>query len=82
MSTSADTALDNLARIVQVVKRDRELRRWFDGLSQKAASERRNEIMVMSAKMTAMSEDADLVASFQMLADERVFDAACEALAD
>ena len=82
MSTSVDTALDNLARIVQVVRRDRELRRWFDGLSKKAASERRIEIIVMSAKMAAKGEDGDLVASFHLLADARVFEAACEALAD
>jgi len=82
MSTSVDTALDNLTRIVQVVRRDRKLRRWFDSLSQKSALERRNAIFAMSEQMLAESEDADLVAAFHLLADARVFEAACEALAD
>ena len=56
------------------------LRRWFDGLRKKTASERRSEIILMSAKMTAKGEDADLIACFLLLADERVFDAVYFAL--
>ena len=82
MSTSVDTALDNLTRIVQVVRRDRKLRRWFDSLSQMSALERSKAIFAMSEQMVAESEDADLVAAFRLLADARVFEAACEALFD
>jgi hypothetical protein len=80
MRTPIDTTLDNLARIVQVVKRDRKLRQWFESLSQQAVPERRREIIQMSAKMTAQGEDDGLVSAFRLLADERFFEAACLAL--
>jgi len=82
MPAPIDAALDNLTRIVLVVKKDRKLRLWFDGLSKKAAPDRRHEIIVMCAKMRAEGEDAGLIAVFQLLADERVFEAARVALAE
>jgi len=82
MSTTFDAALDNLTRIVRVVGDDQKLRRWFHSLSKKSAVERRNAIYVMSEQMAAQNVDADLVASFRLLADARIFDAACLALRD
>jgi hypothetical protein len=40
----------------------------------------RNEIYSASERMRAEGKDEDLVASFRLLADTRVFDAACLAL--
>jgi len=78
--SKADSALDTLVRLIQVIGRDRALKRWFNGLSQMPAVQRRIEIFAMTEQMRARGEDADLVASFGLLADARVFDAACKAL--
>ena len=73
-------ALDNLARLVQVVRDDRQLHAWFCKMAQKSAVERRNEIYSMAERMRCEGEDADLAASVQLLADSRVFLAARVAL--
>jgi hypothetical protein len=75
-----DSALDNLSRMAQVIARDQQLRHWFSALAQRPAIERRNEIYSASERMRAEGKDEDLVASFRLLADTRVFDAACLAL--
>jgi hypothetical protein len=80
MTLDTESALDNLARMVQVIGRDQGLRQWFSALTQKSAVERRNEIFMTSERMRAEGKDTDLVASFRLLADSRVFDAARLAL--
>jgi hypothetical protein len=75
-----DSALDNLSRMAQVIGRDPQLRHWFSALAQMPAVERRNEIYSASERMRAEGKDEDLVVSFRLLADTRVFDAACLAL--
>jgi hypothetical protein len=80
MALDAESALDNLTRMVQVIGRDRELRQWFSALTEQSAVERRNEIFMTSEKMRAEGKDTELVASFRLLADSRVFDAARLAL--
>ena len=80
MTISANSALNNLTRMVQVVGRDPQLRQWFSALAQKPAADRRNEIYSTSERMRADGKDEDLVASFRLLADSRVFDAARVAL--
>jgi hypothetical protein len=80
MALNRDTALNNLARIVQVIRDERRLHEWFRALTNVSAVQRRNEIYSMVEQMKANSEDADLVASFQLLADPRLFDAARVAL--
>jgi hypothetical protein len=80
MALNTDSALNNLARMVQVIGPDKQLRRWFSALGQMPTLERRNAIYSMSEQMTADGKDEDLVASFRLLADTRVFDAARLAL--
>jgi len=80
MALNTDTALDNLTRMVQVIGRDQKLRQWFSALTQQSAVERRNEIFAASERMRAEGKDMDLVASFRLLADSKVFDAARLAL--
>lgn len=80
MAINNDIALDNLARMVQVIARDPDLRRWFSALTQQSAIKRRNEIFAASEKLRAEDKDMDLVASFRLLADPKVFEAAREAL--
>jgi hypothetical protein len=80
MTLDTDTALDNLARMVQVIGPDKQLRAWFSALGQKPALERRNAIYSMSEQMRTDGKDEDLIASFRLLADARVFEAAKQAL--
>jgi len=80
MTLNTESALDILTRMVQVIGRDRKLRQWFSALTQQSAVDRRNEIFMTSEKMRAEGKDADLAASFRLLADSRVFDAARLAL--
>ncbi len=80
MAMSPDSALDNLARIIQVIEDDPKLHDWFCQLARLAPVERRNEIYRMVHHMRSESRDADLLSSFQMLADDRVFAAARESL--
>jgi hypothetical protein len=75
MKTTPDTALDNLTRIVQVVRHDRALRQWFAALSQQPAPARRAAIFGMCEQMAARNEDPGLVTAFRLLADDNVFDA-------
>jgi hypothetical protein len=76
MALDTESALDNLARMVQVIGRDQALRQWFSALTQKSAVERRNEIFMTGERMRAEGKDTDLVAPFRLLADSKVFDAA------
>ena len=80
MNPTSDKALDNLTRIVQVIKHDRKLRQWFDSLSKQPAGERKNAISTMAQQMTAQGEDPRFITAFQLLADTSVFEAACLAL--
>jgi hypothetical protein len=81
MEINSDTVLDNLARMVQVIQNDRRLQTWFFQLAHKSAVERRNEIYSAVERMRAEGKDADLAASFHLLADARVFEAARLAVA-
>ncbi len=76
MDFNSDTALDNLARMVQVIQNDRKLQEWFYELADKSIVERRNEIYSVARRMQAEGKDTDLAASFHLLADGRVFEAA------
>ena len=80
MALNTDSALDNLARLVRVIGPDQQLRQWFSALGQKPEVERRNAIYSMSEQMRADGKDEDLVVSFRLLADARVFEAARLAL--
>ena len=80
MAITHDAVLDNLARCVQVVKEDRRLSDWFHTLAQMSAASRRAQIYLMVEEMTANHENGDLIASFQLLADPTVFQAAQAAL--
>jgi hypothetical protein len=80
MTLNTDSALDNLARMVQIIGPDQQLRKWFSALSQMSALQRHNAIYSMSEQMRTDGKDEDLVVSFQLLADARVFEAAKLAL--
>jgi hypothetical protein len=80
MDLNADSALENLTRMVEVIDGDENLRQWFSSLTEQSEVGRRNEILAASEKMRAEGGDPDLAASFQLLADPRVFEAARQAL--
>jgi hypothetical protein len=82
MSITPDAALDSLTRIIQVVGDDQKLRRWFQALIKKPVVDRRNEIYFMSERLAVQNGDTDLAASFSLLADPRIFDAARLALSE
>ena len=80
MALNVDSALANLTRMVRVIGPDPRLREWLLAPDQKSAVERHNAIYSMSERMRADGKDEDLVATFRLLADARVFDAARLAL--
>jgi hypothetical protein len=80
MKINADSALEGLARFVQVIGRDTALRQRFCGLAGLSPVQRSNAIHVMAEQMTAEHKDPELVALFRLFADARVFDAAMLAL--
>jgi hypothetical protein len=80
MAPNTNTALDTLARMVQIVGRDPDLLRWFRELARKPADQRRNDIYLAAERMRAEGKDQELVTCFRLLADPRVFEAARVAL--
>ena len=82
MALDAESALDHLARMVQMIARDKDLKQWFSGLAQKPEPERCYEIYSRSEAIRAAGEDDDLIRAFRLLTDSRVFEAACLALQD
>ncbi len=80
MKPNADSALDDLARFVQVIGRDNGLRQRFCSLAGLSPTQRSNRIRIMAAKMTAEHKDPELVAVFRLFADTRVFEAGMVAL--
>jgi hypothetical protein len=80
MNADADSALDGLARFVQVIGRDDALRQRFGRLANLSPVQRANEIHIMAEQMTAERKDPELVALFSLFADARVFEAAMAAL--
>jgi hypothetical protein len=80
MKPDADSALDSLARFVQVIGRDGALRQRFCHLAGLSPIQRFNEIHIMAAQMRAESKDPELVAVFRLFADARVFEAGMLAL--
>lgn len=79
-SIDADLALDNLARFVQVIQRDPRLTEWFRGLENMQPARRGHEILLMAERIASECKDPGLSASFKLLADQAVFDAARVAL--
>ena len=53
MDLNGDSALNNLARVVEVIGGDQQLRHWFLALAQRPEVERRNAIYSMSEQMRA-----------------------------
>ena len=80
MKTDPDSAIEELARFVQVIGRDAELRRRFYRLADLSPVERSNEIHLMAEQMTAERRNPELVAVFRLFADGRVFETAMVAL--
>jgi hypothetical protein len=80
MKTNVDSALDGLARFVQVIGKDAALRQRFCRLASLSLIQRANEIHIMAEQMTAEHKDPELVALFRLFADARVFEAAMLAL--
>jgi hypothetical protein len=80
MDFNRNTILDDLTRVIQAIRDDPKLHEWFLKVGHKSAVERRNLIYSMVERMRVECEDAGWVASFQLLANPRVFDAACAVL--
>jgi hypothetical protein len=80
MKTDSDSALEGLARLVQVIGRDNALREQFSRLANLSPVRRSNEIHIMAEQITAGRKDPELVALFRLFADARVFEAALVAL--
>jgi hypothetical protein len=80
MKPNADSALDSLARLVQVIGSDSELRQRFYRLATLPAIQRSDEIHIMAEQMVAERKDQDVVAAFRLFADPRVFEAGMVAL--
>jgi hypothetical protein len=80
MKTDADSALESLARLVQVIGRDTTLRQRFCRLANLSPVQRSNEIHIMAEQMTAERKDPELVALFRLFEDARVFEAGMTAL--
>jgi hypothetical protein len=80
MKPDADSALDSLARFVQVIGSDSVLRRRFFWLATLSPIQRSNEIHIMAEQMAAERKDQDLAAAFRLFADPRVFEAGMVAL--
>ncbi len=80
MKPDADSALECLARCIEVIGRDEALRQRFGRLAGLSPVQRANEIHIMAEQMTAERKDAELVAVFRLFADARVFEAGTAAL--
>jgi hypothetical protein len=80
MKAKEDTALDDLARFVQVIGRDETLREPFCRLAALSPVQRSNAVHVMAEQMNTENKDRDLVSAFRLLADTRVFEAVMAAL--
>jgi hypothetical protein len=76
----ADSALDSLARFVQVIGSDGALRQRFRRLANLSPVPRANEIHIMAEQMAAEHKDPELVAIFRLFANAEVFEAAVVAL--
>jgi len=82
MTIDANSALDNLARLVQAISDDAILRQTFYGMAKMSPSKRLSQIHTMAERLGVEHEPAEFVASFRLLADARIFDAAMVALRD
>jgi hypothetical protein len=80
MKTDSDSALEGLARLVQVIGKDAALRQRFCRLAGMTPAQRSNEIHIMAEQMAAEQKDPELVALFRLFADARVFEAAMVAM--
>jgi hypothetical protein len=80
MNPEADTVLENLARLVQVIGRDKVLRERFGELARLSPTQRANEIHILAEQMAAEGKDPELVKVFRLFADPRVFRAGVDAL--
>jgi hypothetical protein len=80
MKTDSDSALEGLARLVQVIGKDAVLRQRFCRLAALTLVQRSNEIHVMAEQMAAERKDPELVALFRLFVDARVFAAAMVAM--
>jgi hypothetical protein len=80
MKPDADSALDSLARLVQVIGSDSVLRQRFCRLATLSPIQRSNEIHLMAEQMAADRKDQDLIVAFRLFADPRVFEAGMVAL--
>ena len=80
MKTNTDSALEGLARLVQVIGKDAAIRQRFCRLAALTPVQRSNEIHIMAEQMGAECKDPELVALFRLFADARVFEAAMVAM--
>ena len=82
MKPQPDSLLDDLTRFVQVIGKDKALLQLFARLAQLPPAQRANEVHFMAEHMAKEGRAPNLVESFRLFADERVFNAAMAALRD
>ncbi|MEI7733092.1 MAG: hypothetical protein WCO56_26205 [Verrucomicrobiota bacterium] len=80
MPEGDDKALERLSQLVQAIGKDPELRQWFVALCSEQSAARRREISRMSQQMQSQQVVPEVIASFNLLADEQIFNAVRVAL--
>ncbi len=80
MKTDSDSAVEGLARLVQVIGNDTAIRERFCRLASLTPVQRATEIHIMAEQMAADRKDPELVSLFRLFADARVFEAAMVAM--
>jgi hypothetical protein len=82
MTTKTEINLvDRLTDLTCVIKKDGQLRQWFNELAKKSVWDRRNAIFAMCSRLAKEDGSLDLVEGLKMLTIPRIFDAASAILA-
>jgi len=75
-----DEILDNLADMVLAIKSDKQLELTILSFGEKSEIERKWLITIMSERMLAEKKDEQLVKTFRLLVDKKIFDLTIQAL--
>jgi hypothetical protein len=70
--------LDNLNILIRVIKSDKKVRTWFDGLQKMPSNLRMNAIMQLTTEMRHQQEDNDIIGAICTLCDSEMFSATLE----
>ena len=76
MTTKPESLIDALTRLTCVIKKDWQMRSWFEGLAKKSVWDRRNAILAMCSRVAEEGDHLELIESLKMLTIPKIFDAA------